>query len=151
MGSLSIINRTRQRAPAFPFARAARHILKRFDLSLAFISETDARALNRRLRGKFYVPNVLSYKTNVRSGEILICLAEAKRQANGYDMSYGTLVGLLFIHACLHLNGKRHGNTMEQSERALLARLLHPSLPNGPSKNRNRHRHRNAPRQGRRC
>ena len=149
MGSLSLINKTRQKVPAFPFARAARRILPRFDLSLAFITETDARALNHRLRRKSYVPNVLSYKTGVRSGEVIICLSEAKRQARTYDLTYPAFVGLLFIHACLHLNGKRHSNTMERSERALLARLLHSPLPNGPSKNRNRHRHRNAPRQGR--
>lgn len=94
-----------------------------WELSLVFVGESRAQQLNLQLRNKSYVPNVLSYETGEKSGEILICLSVAKKQAPSYDLSYKDFVALLFIHGMLHLKGQAHGATMEKQERALLARF----------------------------
>lgn len=129
--------------PRFPYERALRTILPHYAVSLVFVSSAKARSLNTTLRGKDYIPNVLSYETGEKSGEIVICLEEAKRQAPEHGLSYPHFVGFLFIHACLHLKGHPHGTTMERLERALLARILSSPLSNETT-NRNGHRHRHA-------
>ncbi len=138
MSTLDTRNFTRSRAPSFPYAKAAASALPGWDISLVFAGEKRAKHLNEVLRGKDYIPNVLSYQSGKKSGEIIVCLPEARRQAQSYEMSYRNFVGYLFIHALIHLAGRRHGPTMEREERALLARLADLSHPHGPT---HRHRH----------
>ncbi len=124
MNILDIRNLTRQRAVSFPFARTHAHILPSWDISLAFVGKERAQSMNKSLRNKDYVPNVLSYETGKNSGEIVICLLEAKKQAPEYGMRYPEFVGFLFIHGLLHLKGEQHGATMEKQERLLLKRFI---------------------------
>lgn len=138
MSTLDTRNFTRSRPPSFPYAKAASAALPGWDISLAFAGEIRAKQMNMTLRGKDYIPNVLSYQSGRKSGEIVICLAEAKRQAPSYGMSYTQFVGYLFIHGCVHLAGMRHGTTMERKERALLARFIDIPPSNGTT---HRHRH----------
>src|SRR3989344_1612004 len=126
MGSFSIKNFTRRPRPRSSYAEAAELALPAWDLSLVFVGSTRARALNKKLRGKEYIPNVLSYEVGTKSGEIIICLSEAARQAPAYGMERGIFVLSLFIHALLHLKGMAHSATMEKRERALLARTASP-------------------------
>jgi probable rRNA maturation factor len=123
-GTLDIRNFTRGPVPAFPFAEAAHSVLPGWEVSLAFAGEVRAQRLNMSLRGKDYVPNVLSYEAGARSGEIIICPSVARRQAPSYEMSDDEFVGFLFIHGLFHLKGHQHGATMERNERALLERLV---------------------------
>lgn len=123
-------------------------MLRGWDISLVFVTESEAKRLNRTLRKKTYVPNVLSYETGAKSGEIIICLAEAARQAPAYEMTYPVFAGFLFIHAALHLEGYRHGPTMDEVERRRLRRYAPHYLNETPHSNRNRHRH--LPGEGRR-
>jgi rRNA maturation RNase YbeY len=144
-GGLSIRTMTRRTpAPGFPFEKAAKTVLPGWDLSLAFVGETRAKAMNLALRKKAYVPNVLSYETTgpekSKSGEIIICPAVAKRQAPSYGMPYETFVGYLFIHGLFHLKGMPHGHTMERAERDLLSRIA-PYTHATTHRHRNRHRH----------
>jgi rRNA maturation RNase YbeY len=125
----------------------AERVLPGWDLSLAFVAPLQARGLNEELRGKSYVPNVLSYESGRKSGEIVICLSEAAKQAKSYGMTERAFVLYLFIHAVLHLKGWVHGGTMEKRERKLLAEFATSGakpLPNETT-NRNRHRHRHVP------
>mgnify|MGYP001570671357 FL=1 len=124
MSTLDIRNLTRQKTVKFPFEAAHKHILPSSEVSLAFVGTARAQQMNKSLRNKDYIPNVLSYETGKKSGEILICLLEARKQAPSYDMSYTQFVGFLFIHGLLHLKGERHGATMEKQERALLKRFI---------------------------
>ena len=131
------------------YRRIAAKILPGWEISLAFVRAPQARVLNKKLRGKSYTPNVLSYKVGVKHGEILICPEVAKKQAPDYGMAYRRFVLFLFIHGLLHLEGRRHGPTMERRERELLEQFSVSTRIYG-SKNRNRHRHRDLPGQGRR-
>ncbi len=124
MSTLDIRNLTRQKTVKFPFESAHKHILPSYEVSLAFVGSRRAQQMNKTLRNKGYIPNVLSYETGKNSGEIVICLLEARKQAPSYDMSYTKFVGFLFIHGLLHLKGEQHGATMDKQERALLKRFI---------------------------
>ena len=121
---LSIRNFTRSSAPRAPFAEAADAVLPGWEISLAFAGERRAQSLNLALRGKEYVPNVLSYEAGRKNGEIIICPAVAKRQAPSFGLSYPHYALFLFIHGLLHLKGHPHGATMERLERETLSRFI---------------------------
>lgn len=125
--TLDTRNFTKSPIPKFSYKDALSATLPGWDMSLVFAGSTRAQSMNIRLRGKDYVPNVLSYESGTKSGEIVICLEVAKKQAPDYDMTYTEFVGFLFIHGCLHLKGERHGATMERKERLLLKRFTSQS------------------------
>jgi ssRNA-specific RNase YbeY (16S rRNA maturation enzyme) len=106
------------------FKRLKAEVLgKTYDLSVAFLSSAEMRAVTLRTKRKNKVSNVLSFPLSKTSGEILMC----KKAAAPYTIPY------LFIHGLLHLKGLKHGVRMENAEQDLLQRFsLH-------AKNRNRH------------
>ncbi|MEK7554278.1 MAG: rRNA maturation RNase YbeY [Patescibacteria group bacterium] len=136
MAGVSIQNLTRHRtASRAVFSKIADEVLPGWDISLAFVGATRARALNKKLRGKNYVPNVLSYAVGNKSAEIIICPAVATKQAPSYNLQPTTYNLLLFIHAVLHIKGWAHSDKMDKCERRLLERY------EKTHSNRNRHRH----------
>ena len=138
MAGVAVKNLTRRAdAPRALFKTLGALLLPRWDISLVFVGPTMARALNKELRGKTYVPNVLSYVAGEKSGEIIICLSEAQKQAPAYAMSTRDFILYLFIHGALHIKGWPHGARMEACERTLLARY--------GTAHSNRHRHRDLP------
>ncbi len=138
MSGVLIKNFTRQHLKVWaglPFAKIAKDILHDWDVSLVFVGAMKARKLNEKLRGKTYIPNVLSYIAGDKSAEIIICLAEVRREAPAYNLLPTTYCLFLFIHAALHVKGWVHGAKMEGCERNLLARY------ETTHSNRNRHRY----------
>ena len=126
---------TRRAAPRFPYTDITNTTLPGWNISLVFVGATRARTLNKKLRNKDYVPNVLSYQLGERSGEVIICLDVLKKQAPAYCLLPPAYCLLLFIHGLLHLKGHPHGPTMERKERELLARFVGISLnKNGSTK-----------------
>jgi rRNA maturation RNase YbeY len=121
--SVDVRNFTRRSAPVFPYGQIAKAILPGWEISLVFVGATRAKNLNISLRNKSYTPNVLSYVSGKKSGEILICLPVAKKQAPSYDLSYAHFTVFLFIHGLLHLKGVPHGTTMERHEHTFLKRF----------------------------
>lgn len=142
---------TRRSAPRFAYQQALDKALPGWEVSLVFVGTTRAKSLNQSLRNKSYVPNVLSYVSGKKSGEVVICLEVAKKQAASYELSYADFTGYLFIHALMHLKGERHGTTMEVKERELMSRFISSSRTsnNGPT-NRHRNRYRNSSDESRR-
>jgi probable rRNA maturation factor len=103
--------------PSLPYEQIAHAILgKKYNLTLAFIGEKRAQDLNKKHRGKTYIPNVLSFPLDTITGEIYICPLVAKREARKFAMTVPGYIGYLFIHGCLHLKGHGHGATMERAE-----------------------------------
>jgi rRNA maturation RNase YbeY len=103
--------------PSHPYEKMADAILgKKYTLTVAFIGEKRAHALNAQHRGASYVPNVLSFPLDTTTGEIYICPLVAKREAKKFSMTVNGYIGYLFIHGCLHLKGHDHGATMERAE-----------------------------------
>ncbi|MDD3530989.1 MAG: rRNA maturation RNase YbeY [Candidatus Pacebacteria bacterium] len=141
MADISIKNFTRRpTASRAVFSNIATDVLPDWDISLAFVGAVKARALNKQLRNKDYIPNVLSYRTDAalpkrngrgtavpdealaKSGEIIICLSEAAKQAPAHALNERTFVLFLFIHGLLHIKGWAHGARMEACERKLVAK-----------------------------
>lgn len=87
---------------------------KRYDLSFAFLGPAQMREAMKYKKARAQkTSNVLAFPLSKTSGEILICKSAAKPYS----------VGFLFIHACLHLKGLKHGATMEREEDRLLKRF----------------------------
>lgn len=138
MADVAIKNFTRQNLKAWaglPFVKIAEEMLPGWDISLVFVGATRARTLNKQLRNKDYIPNVLSYEVGAKSGEIIICPSEAQKQAPAYNLPPTAFYLYLFIHGILHLKGWAHGAKMEACEQKLL------SLYGTANSDRHRHRH----------
>jgi rRNA maturation RNase YbeY len=148
--AVQVRNFTRREAPVFPYKDIAEVVLPGWEISLVFAGETRAKNLNIALRNKTYTPNVLSYAVGKKSGEIIICLNVAEKQAQSYGVSYEHFVVFLFIHGLLHLKGLPHGTTMEKHEQTFFTLFTgkhfsydgeSPNSVNnhGSSSHRNRH------------
>jgi probable rRNA maturation factor len=108
-----------------PFCIAKELVLgKKYELSLAFVSPKEARALNIEYRKKDHIPNTLSFPYSKKDGEIIICLSEAKKQHKKFSLSYEHYILFLFIHSMLHLKGYEHGSTMDTKEQYFLKKTL---------------------------
>ncbi len=145
MNVLNIRNLTRQHVPGLLFTAITNVMLSKWEISLVFVGEARAKRLNITMRGKNYVPNVLSYKVGERHGELIICPRAAARQAASFNLSPSAYIVLLFIHGLLHLKGYRHGTTMERREWKLLAQFINKQTYTHDTKNRNWNRYWNVP------
>lgn len=80
------------------------------NISIALVSEIEIKNLNKVYRHKNKVTDVLSF--NIDSveilGEIVICLAQAKKQALEHKHSLKAELQLLTVHGILHLLGYDH-------------------------------------------
>lgn len=119
--SVTISRTIKKSVPSLPAAVIVERIMgEGYALSLVFVGEKRARRLNETYRGKAYVPNVLSFPLDARTGEIFICPAAAKKEASGFGLSYSGYLTFLLIHGLLHLKGHAHGATMERLEQTYL-------------------------------
>lgn len=117
MDTFSVQNGTRGRLPRVPFSVIKEKILgKRYELSLAFVGDARMRTLNREYRDKDKTTDILSFPLSKTSGEIFISMNAAKKKAQQFGMTVNDYFIFLFIHGCLHLEGRTHGRTMEKLE-----------------------------------
>lgn len=116
---------TKHSPPQLPLVHIKNSVLeKTYELSVAFVGDRRSRTLNLRYRNKDTPTNVLTFPLSPKSGEIIIALPQARREAKRFDMTYRTYVGYLFIHGLLHLKGLRHGGRMDREEKRLLNRFF---------------------------
>ena len=116
--SVSVSHTTKNKPPRLQFEEITEKIAgKRYELSVVFVGEKRAQALNIQYRNKDYIPNVLSFPLSETSGEIYICPTIAKREAKNFNLSPKGYMSFLLIHGLLHLKGHDHGDTMERLER----------------------------------
>jgi len=76
-------------------------------LSIALVSDTEMRKLNKRYRGKDYATDVLSFP-GVPLGDIVIARGLARRQARAARHSFTAELRVLSLHGLLHLLGYDH-------------------------------------------
>lgn len=111
--------------PSVPFLAIKEKVLgKSYELSISFVDEKVAKALNKKHRNKTYIPNTLSFSLSKKNGEIVMCIPAIKKEYKKFGMSYKKYLTFLLIHSMLHLKGYEHGSTMEDKEQKYLA-LLH--------------------------
>lgn len=115
----------RSTVPAVSFEAIARSVLGRhYELSLVLCGDSLARKINRAYRKKTYAANVLSFPLGKNEGEIFLNIEAARREAKRFKVTPRARLILLFVHACLHLKGFRHGHKMEKNETRIMRRFL---------------------------
>lgn len=128
--NFSIINTGKGKLPRLPF-RAIKEAILGIDytVSLAFVDEKTSTELHEKFKDEKGPANVLSFPLEADSGEIIICAAEAKRQAPKFDVSFKNVIGYFFIHGLLHLKGFDHGSTMVNEEKRFCEKfkIQHPA------------------------
>ena len=116
--SFSIRNTTKGKLPSLPFRQIKDAILgKKYSLSLVFIGDRRSKILNTKYKGKSTPTNILSFPLSDTEGEIFITPSVAEKQAHKFSKTKKQMVGYLFIHGLLHLNGMHHSSKMEQAEK----------------------------------
>ncbi len=114
---LDIKTTVRGKVPRLSFESIAERILGRtYSLSLVICGDTLSRRLNTEYRKKTYKPNVLSFPISKTEGEIFLNIRKAEREAHAEGISTHKRLAFLYIHACLHLSGLDHGDTMDRLE-----------------------------------
>ena len=98
---------------------------ERLSLSVSFVSADEIKELNREYRGNDAVTDVLSFPQfdpyeymqdwdEVALGDVVICEARAKEQAEEFGHSYERELIYLFVHSCFHLLGYDHETEEEK-------------------------------------
>lgn len=81
------------------------------EIAVTYVTESDIQRLNRMYRGKDAVTDVLSFASGFPEhhhelGDVLICYAQAVRQAEGGDIELECVD--LVVHGILHVLGYDH-------------------------------------------
>lgn len=98
---------------------------KRTEVSLSFVSKEEIRKLNSHYRGIDRVTDVLSFPQyedlngipqtgEIPLGDVVICIEQARDQAEEFGHSLEREIVYLFIHSICHLLGYDH---MEEGDR----------------------------------
>ncbi len=95
------------------------------DFTLTFVTEDSIRELNKTYRDTDSVTDVLSFESDGEIdpetgreylGDIVVCLEQAKRQAEQSGHSVKNEIALLEIHGLLHLLGYDHMDEEQHAE-----------------------------------
>jgi len=112
-----LVNKTKGKLPSLPFVKIKNDILgTSYSLSVAYVTEKESRALNKKWRKKDKPTNVLSFALGKNLGELVLCPEVIRREAAGFSRTFPKFLGFLVIHGMLHLKGLDHGKKMEQLE-----------------------------------
>ncbi len=124
-GDVSIsYTKTKGKLPRLPFVQMKDAILgKKYELSIACVSPSLSRTLNRTYRKKDKPTNILSFPLATNAGELVLDLSLIKKEAPLFERSYSRFVGFLLIHGMLHLKGYEHSSTMERQEQKFLKKF----------------------------
>ena len=117
------------------WARAA--LARNARIGLRFVGEAEARALNKRYRGRDRATNVLAFVyhegrgTHGIEGDVVLCVPVLRREAGEQGKLLAAHSAHLVVHAMLHLQGYDHAEAadaarMEAREKSILARLGFP-------------------------
>ena len=119
--TVAITKTTHGKLPRLPFEHIKNAVLgTSYELSLVFAGDRRMQRLNRVYRKKTYIPNTLSFSLGKKSGEIFINPNRVHIEAHRYGLSEHGYIAFLFIHGLFHLEGLKHGATMEKREKMLL-------------------------------
>lgn len=142
---VEIDNRTREDVDEVELARLAEHVLagERMgdaEASILLVEAPEMQALNREHRGKDEVTDVLAFPIDEDDalppgmprllGDVVVCLEEARLQAEELGETPGRALLVLVTHGLLHLVGYDHetdDGEMRAREDAVLEGL--PDVP----------------------
>ncbi|MEK7511923.1 MAG: rRNA maturation RNase YbeY, partial [Patescibacteria group bacterium] len=106
MIAIEFNNRTKYNFPksavlnALNNANNVLRVKKKQILSVAFVGSTEMKKINKQYRRKNKATDVLSFKVEASdcTGEIIICPAQAKKQAKEFGQSYKKEIVKLALH-----------------------------------------------------
>jgi len=90
---------------------------KNYELGLKFVSKKKIRAINQIYRQKNDPTDILVFPLSKKTGDMVICLTEAKKKAALFKKSQKEYLNYLIIHGLLHLKGLKHGKIMTKLEK----------------------------------
>lgn len=85
-----------------------------WEVSVAAVPALMMRQVNLRYRRRKYIANVLSFLLDPPTrdapgrGEILVCIAQVKRDAAMYGLPWQVHLHRMLVHSCLHVLGHSH-------------------------------------------
>ena len=133
---LQVVSRAAPAPASAQVRRWARAALKGpAEITVRIVGAVEARALNRRYRGRDYAANVLSFpyarRRGLLQGDIVLCAPVIAREALVQGKTVEAHLAHLTVHALLHLQGydhlrQRDAARMEALEKKLLAKLGYP-------------------------
>jgi probable rRNA maturation factor len=90
---------------------------RRLELTLVFLPEAQARALNKRFRKRDYATDVLSFAPVEAGnlGELVICPSVISKQAKEHGMLVREELGYMVLHGFLHLLGYDHEKSAREA------------------------------------
>ena len=96
-------------------------------VTVRIVGEREGRRLNREFRKSDRATNVLSFRHDDRTGDIVLCHPVIRREARAQGKSVAAHYAHLVVHGCLHLRGydhekKRDAARMEAREIGILRR-----------------------------
>jgi probable rRNA maturation factor len=122
--NLDIINTTKGALPRVPFALMKTEILgDAYELSISIVSPAAMKKLSIAYKGDATHKNILSFPLSKTTGEIILNLAEIKKEAPNFDHTFQKHLKYIVIHGMLHLAGYTHGSRMERAEKRLLQKF----------------------------
>lgn len=98
-----------------------------FEINLRFVSKDKIRELSRIYRHEDKPTNVLSFPSD-NGGDVVISLAQARKNAQCWRYDLQHVVVLLLLHGILHLAGFGHTKEpdrvkMEKAEKEILGKI----------------------------
>ena len=119
MITLEIVNASGRAVPRAVLPRVVRAFEREFakrakrkargELTIAFLDELNALALNKKYRERDYATDVLSFAGEAPSlGELAICPAVISRQAREHGLTVRDELAYMIVHGLLHLLGYDH-------------------------------------------
>jgi probable rRNA maturation factor len=79
-----------------------------FPVTVRIVGAREGRRLNRTFRRKDYATNVLTFRYDRTSGDIVLCHPVIRREARAQGKSLAAHYAHLMVHGCLHLRGYDH-------------------------------------------
>ena len=117
----------RRGVPSAAFLRDWALAASRSAVNLRIVGARESRALNNAFRKKDCATNVLTFRYDDMSGDIVLCHPVIRREARAQGKSVAAHYAHLVVHGCLHLRGydhekKRDAARMEAREIRILGR-----------------------------
>jgi rRNA maturation RNase YbeY len=129
---IEVVNRQRHKKldlkpwPTFAEKALAMICKDRYKATIAFVSNRQMRALNKRFRGLGKTTDVLSFPTaaeglpdssDLNLGDIAISLEQAEDQARTNGLKLDQEIAQLILHGLLHLCGYDHSTDNGEMDR----------------------------------
>lgn len=101
-------------------------IPEQFNFSVALVSDEEIQPLNKEYRGKDYATDVLSFRYDDLSGEIVISADRIRAQAKEFGHSSRVEAAFMLVHGILHIMGWDHERSEKEATemRALEHQIL---------------------------